>query len=87
MYRFLYDAADAAMIDGWGLKPDPELVKRNAIRAHKVIASMEPKWCLYNPRTTAKYYIGSVIGGYEPTEEEEGAFQEMERAAHSHTEE
>lgn len=47
-YRFLYDAADACLIDGYGLHPDPELAARNLARARQTIARMGSRWCLFN---------------------------------------
>ena len=47
MYRFLYDAADACMIDGLGLPINAEADARNRERAKEVIARMGPKWCCY----------------------------------------
>jgi hypothetical protein len=47
LMTFLFDQHAPIMIDGTGLQPDPELVKRNQQRAQQAIAAMGPKYCCY----------------------------------------
>lgn len=52
--RFLYEQADASLIDGRGIQPDPELAARNLERAREVIKAMGSKWCCYLPDRDAE---------------------------------
>jgi len=54
MHKFLYERADAALIDGTGLQPDPELAARNLERARDVIKAMGSRWCCYLPDRDAE---------------------------------
>jgi len=47
--QFIFDRADAALIDGYGLQPDPELAARNLERAREIIKQMGPRWVCYRP--------------------------------------
>jgi hypothetical protein len=45
--NFLFDRMDAPVIDGTGIKPDPELMQRNLERAKALIAALGPKYCCW----------------------------------------